>query len=138
MAASERASQGYPLVFFQLYIQKRRLILFNVALAVADYRSLDTKKDVVPTDLIYTPEQIGETLTVLYNPSQKWYYLSDMQPSEALLLKCFDSLSTTENPKEGIASLAPHTAFQDARYVGKSGIEPRESIEIRALVYSSA
>jgi len=109
----------------------------DVPLAVADYRSLSTPADFTPCDLIYSPEQIGETFVVNHNPQHKWYYLSEMQPSEALLLKCYDSASTVNNPLDGIAALTPHTAFQDSRYFGKPGVEPRESIELRALVYSN-
>ena len=33
----------------------------------------------------------GETSRVEYRPGHRWYYVSEMQPDEALLLKCFDS-----------------------------------------------
>lgn len=45
-------------------------------------------------------------------------------PSEALLIKCFDS-------KKDKAKLSPHTAFQCEFDAGP----PRQSIEVRCLVF---
>jgi hypothetical protein len=53
-----------------------------------------------------------------------------MQPDEALLLKCFDSAT------DGRARFAPHTAFEDP--TAPSDALPRESIEIRTLVFHEA
>ncbi|GGC49373.1 CmcJ/NvfI family oxidoreductase [Chelatococcus reniformis] len=94
-------------------------------LAVADARSV-AADDLVPTDLIY-PDRVGETYSVKFNPAQAWFYVSAMQPDEVLLLKCYDSAV------DGRARFAPHTAFiaPDIPAVAK----PRESIEIRALVF---
>jgi len=78
-----------------------------------------------------------KTFLVNYSSEHKWFYMSEMQPDEALLLKCFDSASLATSPKEGIASLTPHTAFVDKKYEG-ADVPPRESIEIRALVYTDA
>jgi hypothetical protein len=36
-------------------------------------------------------EDILESHGVQYSPSQKWYYLSDMKPSEMLIFKAADS-----------------------------------------------
>jgi hypothetical protein len=36
-------------------------------------------------------EDILESHGVQYSPSQKWYYLSDMEPSEMLIFKAADS-----------------------------------------------
>jgi hypothetical protein len=56
-------------------------------LAVADYRSIDPQKDLVPSELRYKSGFVGETFRVKYNPNQRFYYVSQMQPTEALLLK---------------------------------------------------
>jgi len=112
--------------------------VIDMPLAVADFNSVDIKTDLVPSDLIYSKDRFGETYQVNYNANHRWYYVDEMTSQEALLLKCFDSASVPSAPKDNIASLTPHTAFADKRYIGQKGIEPRESIEIRALVYSSA
>jgi len=50
-----------------------------------------------------------------------------------LLLKCWENL-----PDRKIGTITPHTAFHDPRYFGKEGVELRESIEVRALVFHEA
>ena len=62
--------------------------------------------DLVPSDLVYR-DRVGETYGVTLNPQHRWFYVPDMQPDEALLLKCFDSAT------DGRARFAPHTAFDD-------------------------
>jgi hypothetical protein len=94
-------------------------------LAVCDAGSVRFE-DLVPSDLIY-PHRVGETYQVLYNPGHRWYYAPEMQPNEALLLKCFDSKT------DGRARFAPHTAFSDP--FAPSDAAPRESIEVRTLVF---
>jgi hypothetical protein len=94
-------------------------------LAVADARSI-AFEELVPSDLIY-PDRVGETYSVRYSPGHRWFYAPDMQPDEALLLKCFDSAT------DGRARFAPHTAFRDP--TAGTDVRPRESIEVRALVF---
>jgi hypothetical protein len=94
-------------------------------LAVCDAGSVSFE-DLVPSDLIY-PYRVGETYQVLYNPAHRWYYVPEMQASEALLLKCFDSKT------DGRARFAPHSAFIDP--AAPSDAAPRESIEVRTLVF---
>jgi hypothetical protein len=94
-------------------------------LAVCDARSVHPA-DLVPTDLIY-PDRVGETYSVSYNPSHRWFYLSAMCTDEVLLLKCYDSKT------DGRARFAPHTAFVDPNT--PQDVPPRESIELRALVF---
>ena len=50
-----------------------------------------------------------------------------MTAEEILLLKCFDSKT------DGRARFAPHTAFADP--TTPAGAAPRESIELRTLVF---
>jgi len=94
-------------------------------LALCDARSLDAK-DSVPTDLVYR-ERVGETLGFLYNPKQRWYYFPRMQRNEAILLKCYDSKD------DGRARFTAHTSFEDPS--SPPNAAPRESIEVRALVF---
>jgi len=99
----------------------------NTPLAYADFRTVDASYDLVPTDLIY-PDRAGENYQVRYNPAQRWYYYRNQQPDEVVLLKCYES---EEIP--GRAQLTPHSAFMEPDV--PEGTPPRESIEIRALVF---
>jgi hypothetical protein len=102
--------------------------LIDSPLAVADARSIEPS-DLVPSDLIY-PHRAGETYSVKFHPAHRWYYVSNMEADEALLLKCYDSVT------DGRARFAPHTAFKDSTVDGD--IRPRESIEVRTLVFHPA
>lgn len=51
----------------------------------------------------------------------------EMTPDEALLLKCYDSAT------DGRTRFGPHTAFVDPTTPPDAA--PRESIELRALVF---
>lgn len=94
-------------------------------LAVMEANSIPDS-DLVVTELIY-PDRKGETYAVKYNESHKWYYRSGLEPSQVLLIKCFDSKT------DGRARRVPHTAFIDKDV--KEGTPARESIETRALVF---
>ena len=59
---------------------------YDWPLALCDYRSVDPKTDLVPSDLIY-PDRKGETNAVKYNASHKWKYLKGMEPEEFVLIK---------------------------------------------------
>ncbi|MBV8535061.1 MAG: methyltransferase [Alphaproteobacteria bacterium] len=99
--------------------------VYDTPLAVADARSV-APHDLVPSDLVYR-HRTGETYSVRYNPAHRWFYLSNMTPDEGLLLKCYDSKT------DGRARFAPHTAFNDP--AAPAGAPPRESIELRTLVF---
>ncbi|KAJ7653258.1 hypothetical protein DFH06DRAFT_1270177 [Mycena polygramma] len=92
---------------------------FDWPLALCDFRSVDPSKDVLPVALVY-PDREGETFGVKYNPNQKWTYFSGVAPEELVLIKC-------------VALFTPHTAFSDP--ATPEGAPPRESIELRALVF---
>jgi hypothetical protein len=102
--------------------------LRDAPLAVCDAGSV-APADLVPADLVYA-NRVGETYAVTYNPSHRWFFVPAMQRDEALLIKCFDSLA------DGRARFAPHTAFDDP--TAPSDRLPRESIEIRSLVFHHA
>jgi len=97
-------------------------------LAMCDARTV-SPEDLVTSDLVYR-DRVGETYSVRYNPAHRWYYVPEMQPDEALLLKCYDSRT------DGRARFLPHTAFEDP--TTPANVAPRESIEIRTLVFHSA
>lgn len=100
--------------------------LRDAPLAMCDARSV-APEDLVPQDLVYR-DRVGEIYAVTYNPAHRWYYVPDMQPDEALLLKCYDSATDDR------ARFMPHTAFDDP--TAPADMLPRESIEIRSLVFS--
>jgi hypothetical protein len=102
--------------------------LRDAPLAVCDPGSV-APGDLVPSDLVYQ-NRVGETYGVTYNPAHRWFYVPEMQPDEALLLKCFDSAT------DGRARFAPHTAFEDP--TAPVDVLPRESIELRTLVFHPA
>ncbi|RHZ46492.1 putative methionine permease [Aspergillus thermomutatus] len=93
-------------------------------LAVADAHSVPDD-DLVPTKLIY-PNRVGETYSVRPNPGFKWYFRYAQPPELVTLIKCFDSKT------DGRARRVPHSAFVDPATEGEA---PRESIEVRALVF---
>ena len=115
---------------------KKRVQLINVwrplidnntdyPLAVADYNSIDQEKDLAVSYLIYKDYK-GETYKVHHNPNHKWHYVSHQNKNDVLLLKCYDS-------DKDVAQLTPHTAFFNPK--SPADARPRESIEVRALVF---
>ncbi|KAF2280996.1 uncharacterized protein EI97DRAFT_429085 [Westerdykella ornata] len=130
-------------------------------LAVIDWRST-SPDDFVPVDLLYPRrenedgddddrgkeklpdpssyestdgyEAKGETLAVAANEKHQFYYVKDMTPEEAMLLKCFDSHGEgMERGKKGLALRTPHTAFEDPNT--PKDAPGRQSIEVRCLVF---
>jgi hypothetical protein len=99
--------------------------LRDAPLAMCDGQSVKPG-DLVASDLIY-PNRQGETYSVKYNANHRWFYFPEMTSDEALLLKCYDSAT------DGRTRFAPHTAFIDP--TTPADAEPRESIEIRTLVF---
>jgi hypothetical protein len=99
--------------------------LLDSQLAVCDARTVQPG-ELVASDLVY-PHRVGETYSVKYNPDHRWFYVPGMTAEEILLLKCFDSKT------DGRARFAPHTAFADP--TTPAGAAPRESIELRTLVF---
>jgi hypothetical protein len=102
--------------------------LRDAPLAVCDARTV-APRDLVGTDLVYR-DRVGETYSVTYSPAHRWFYVPEMMPHEALLLKCYDSAT------DGRARFMPHTAFTDP--TASADILPRESIELRTLVFHKA
>ncbi len=94
-------------------------------LALCDAQSI-VPQDVVASDLVY-PDRVGETYAFTYNPNHCWYYFPHLEPNEAVLLKCYDS------EEDGRARFTAHTAFNDP--TSPPDAAPRESIEVRALVF---
>jgi hypothetical protein len=94
-------------------------------LALCDARTF-TDADLIASDLVY-PHVRGETSSVEFKPEHRWYYFSEMQPDEVLLIRVHDSAN------DGRARLSFHTSFENP--AAGSGAPPRESIEVRTLVF---
>ncbi|GBE84194.1 predicted protein [Sparassis crispa] len=98
-------------------------------LALCDYSSIDPAADLVPVALRYPDsDKDGVTFGVKYSEAQQWKYLRGMQPSEYVLIKCYDSRNDGKT-----ATFTPHTAFADP--TTPEGTPYRESIELRLLVF---
>lgn len=93
-------------------------------LAVCDARTF-SDDDLIASDLVY-PHVRGETSSVAYKPGHRWYYFSEQQADEALLIRVHDSAD------DGRARLSFHTSFDNPL---AQGAPPRESIEVRSLVF---
>jgi hypothetical protein len=93
-------------------------------LALCDARTF-SNDDLIASDLVY-PHVRGETSSVEYKPGHRWYYFSDLQADEALLIRVHDSAD------DGRARLSFHTSFDNPL---ATDAPPRESIEVRALVF---
>jgi len=93
-------------------------------LAVGDARTI-AADDLIASDLIF-PNRKGEIYVVAHNPGQRWLYVPDVRPDEALLIKCWDSDAS-------VARFAPHTAFEDP--TTPPGARPRQSIEFRTIAF---
>jgi hypothetical protein len=102
--------------------------LRDAPLAVCDSRTV-ASDDLIPSDLVYR-ERVGETYSVKFNPAHTWYYVPEMRRSEALLLKIADTRTDIS------ARFMPHTSFTDP--TTPPDAPPRESIEIRTLVFHPA
>ena len=94
-------------------------------LAICDARSVE-QKDFIKTERRY-PNRTGETYRLSYNPSHKWFYFPNMKQNEVIVFKVYDS------SRDGRARFTPHTSFEDPNT--PAGSPPRESIEVRALVF---
>jgi hypothetical protein len=99
--------------------------VLRAPLAVCDGRTIETA-DLLPSDLVY-PNWTGETYAVAFNPRHRWYWHPRQTPSEATLIKVYDSAT------DGRARLSAHTAFDDP--TSAPDAPPRRSIEIRSLVF---
>jgi hypothetical protein len=97
----------------------------STPLALCDARSIEAK-DFVPSDLVYR-EKVGETYRFTFNPKHLWFYFPRLERNEVILLKCYDS------KEDGRARFTAHSAFEDP--TSPPDAAPRESIEVRALVF---
>src|SRR5271163_4740333 len=94
-------------------------------LTLCDAQSL-SEENLIASDLKY-PDRTGETYSITYNPSQRYYYFPKMQANEAVLIRCFDSAQL------GASRFSAHTGFDDP--TSPPNAPPRESLEVRMVVF---
>jgi hypothetical protein len=97
----------------------------STPLAICDAQSIDPK-DFVPTDFVYR-DKVGEVYRFTYNAQHRWSYFPRLERDEVILLKCYDS------KEDGRSRFTAHSAFEDP--TSPPDAAPRESIEVRALVF---
>lgn len=113
-------------------------------LAVGDGSTFEDA-DLVETDHVrryYT----GTTIYVLHNPKQRYYYMDKQSKEDVLIFKNFDSkegikarcaykkIMYLRRPVLMILADAPHGSFLHPH--GGEAAVPRQSIEVRALVFT--
>lgn len=114
---------------------KRRVAFYNVwkpirnrveelPLGVCDSQSV-APEDWLIMELKYR-ERTGEIYVTRHSPQHRWYYFPKMEPTQALLLKTYDSETDR-------ARFMPHTAFEDPNTPANA--LPRESVEVRTIAF---
>jgi hypothetical protein len=99
--------------------------VLSTPIAMCDARSIEPA-DLIPSDLVYA-DWVGETYAIAYSPRHRWYWYPQQTPTEATLLKVYDSA------EDGRARLSAHTAFDDP--TSPPNAPPRRSIEIRSILF---
>ncbi len=99
--------------------------VLRTPLAVCDASTM-SENDFVDVSLLYR-DRIGQIQMLTHRPEHDWYYLSNMEVNEALLLKCYDS------ELDGRARFTAHTAFDDPETTEDA--PDRQSIEVRTLAF---
>lgn len=94
-------------------------------LALGDYHTV-LGNDLVPITLKYE-DRDGEIFGVKHSDKLRFYYKSRIDSDEVYLIKCY------ENKLDGRARFSPHTAFTCPNT--PDNVKPRESIEVRALLF---
>ncbi len=93
-------------------------------LALADAASVATP-ELIATDQIF-PDRVGEIYQLAHAPTQRWYWASEMERDEVIVIKGWDSLD------DGRAQFTPHGAFKLPEQ--SDADPPRESIETRTYL----
>ena len=84
-------------------------------------------EDLIVAERHYPDGRIGRIYHVAFNPAQRWTYFPHMMPDEAVLLKCYDSLT------DGTARWTAHGSFQPPNK--PKNAPPRQSVELRTMVF---
>ncbi|EXJ78228.1 hypothetical protein A1O3_09389 [Capronia epimyces CBS 606.96] len=115
-------------------LARRFRIIKYVTRPAANLDALLTSSDLVSQHFL------GEQYYLRYSPRHRWWYQKDMTHQQLLAIKCFDSNAV--KPDSRVARFAPHASFMTDDNGNDDGAlpiptRPRESIEIRALVFSA-
>ncbi len=101
-------------------------------LAICDARTT-SQADFIATEIqhfsegnLQEPSHVGQIYSFRHSPAHRWFYVSEMQPSEVMLLKCYDT------DERGRARFTGHTGFFNPE--SPAGARPRESTETRTVV----
>lgn len=84
-------------------------------------------EDLITAERRYPDGRVGSIYHIAYNPAQRWVYFPRMERDEVILLKCYDSLT------DGTARWTAHGACWPPDT--PAGARPRESIEIRSMIF---
>lgn len=98
--------------------------ILDTPLALCDAQTVSAA-DLVVSDLIY-PNRHGEIFLVKQSSQHRWSYFPEMNDSEALVFKQYDSQVS------GVARFTPHSAFDLPSIPLNAPL--RRSIEVRCLV----
>ena len=101
-----------------------RVPALDSPLAICDAQTIQAR-DMIETDLRYA-DRTGEIYSFAHSPKHRWLYYPAMQPSETLLIKCYDS-------RRNRARFTAHTAITDPGT--PKDAPPRQSIEVRTLAF---
>ena len=74
-----------------------------------------------------TPDRVGHTQAMTYSDDNRWYYFSDMERDEAVLLKTYESDAQNHGGPSG------HSAFTNP--AAPADAAPRQSIETRVFAF---
>ena len=96
----------------------------NSPLALADAGSI-AEDELVATDQVFS-DRVGEIYHIAHSGTQHWYYASQMDRDEVILIKGWDSID------DGRALFTPHGALEMIE--SRHNTLPRESIEVRTFV----
>jgi hypothetical protein len=94
-------------------------------LGLVDAESI-APRDLAVCDLVYA-DRTGEIYQGVYNADHRWCYFPGMTRDEAIVIKCYDSMT------DGRARFSLHSAFDDP--TSPADPKPRQSIEVRAFAF---
>ena len=97
-------------------------------LAICDARTI-TSDDLIAAERRH-PNRVGEVYHLAHSEAHRWYYVPNMQRSETLVFK------TYESDTGGRARFTAHGSFDDPST--SADAPPRHSIEVRLLAFFGA
>lgn len=96
-------------------------------MAYCDAQTLQAETDLLAVDEVF-PTLANEMYQVLHNIKHKWYYIPEQIENEVTIFVGYDS-------RRGQELSVPHCAFDLRHEADDRAARPRESIEVRALVF---